>query len=133
MFPGMDPSQFDPSKMDPKLLMELSQLIQTLPPSTLNQMQGLMHNAMAGLDVRKEVEEFEKTLPQDFREKMLSLMSRQMAASPNKAPSASPVHSLSSVTAAEMDMKQARLTVLQAVANGSVSAEEALQALFPSG
>jgi hypothetical protein len=69
MFP-----QFDPSKMDPKVLMELSQLIQGLPPESLNKMQTLMHNAMAGFDVRAEMAEFERNLPAGFREKLTQLI-----------------------------------------------------------
>src|SRR4051794_41002489 len=75
---GLPP--FDPSKMDPKVLMQLTQLIQQLPPAQLNQMQSLMHNAMAGLDVRREMEEFEKNLPPGFREKLMSLMASQAGA-----------------------------------------------------
>ena len=60
---------FDPSKMDPKHLMEMSRLIQQLPPDQLNRMQTLMHNMMAGYDVRAEMEIFEKSLPPGFREK----------------------------------------------------------------
>ena len=58
---GMPP--FDPSKMDPKVLMQLSELMRQLPPAQIQKMQTLMHNMMAGFDVKKDMEEFEKTLP----------------------------------------------------------------------
>src|SRR4051812_639539 len=69
MFP-----QFDPSKMDPKVLMALSELIQSLPADQLNRMQSLMHNAMAGFDVREQMAEFERNLPPGFREKLTTLI-----------------------------------------------------------
>src|SRR3954468_21594390 len=69
MFPN-----FDPSKLDPKMMMELSQLIRELPPEQLTKLQSLMHNMAAGFDVRSELEELEKSFPSGFREKMAALM-----------------------------------------------------------
>ena len=40
MFPG-----FDPSKLDPKTIQELTDLMRTLPPEKLMQMQSIMHNS----------------------------------------------------------------------------------------
>ena len=124
---NFSPFQFDPSKMDPKLLMEMSQVIRELSPNQLSRMQTLMHNMMAGFDVRKEMEEFEKDLPPGFREKLSSIMARQ-----------TPVESqvVNSVEEAddpspEMNMKKARLTILQAVAEGRMPPEEAEKLLFP--
>ncbi|HAR43627.1 MAG TPA: hypothetical protein DCS07_13520 [Bdellovibrionales bacterium] len=117
---------FDPSKMDPKALMEISQLIQQLPPEQLNRMQRLMHNMMAGFDVKKEMEEFENSLPPDFREKLLKLAGGSMS------PGAQPITSTAqSAPDAEIDLHQARLTVLRAVQEGSISPEEAEKLLFP--
>ena len=117
MFP-----QFDPSKMDPKVLMELSTLVQTLPPDMINRMQQMMHNSMAGFDTRKEMEEFEKTLPPDFREKLMTLMAGQMGAISASAPAP--------VATGEMDVRGARLTLLRAVAEGRMTPEDAERALF---
>jgi len=114
----------DPSKMDPKVLMQLSQLIQSLPPEQLNRMQTLMHNMMAGHDVRKEMEEFEKSLPPGFREKLMSIM----ASAPIET-SSTPVPS-SQEQNSEMDLKEARLTILRAVAAGQISPEEAEKLIF---
>lgn len=113
---------FDPSKMDPKVLMQLSQLIQSLPPEQLNRMQSLMHNMMAGHDVRKEMEEFEKSLPTGFREKLMSIVG-------------SPPHPIASAPttpqeSGEMDIREARLTILRAVASGQLSPEEAEKLIF---
>lgn len=110
---------FDPSKMDPKVLMELSQLVQSLPPEQLNRMQSLMHNMMAGYDVRKEMEEFEKSLPPAFREKLMSIVGSTPVSSPSII-EASP----------EMDIREARLTILRAVAAGQISPEEAEKLIF---
>lgn len=114
---------FDPSKMDPKAMMELSQLVQQLPPERLNKMQTLMHNMMAGYDVRKEMEEFEKTLPPDFRSKVMSLMAGQMGTTSSSTPETIDV-------SPEPSARDARLTVLRAVAEGKMSPEEAEKILF---
>ena len=113
---------FDPNKLDPKLLMELSRLVQQLPPEQVNRMQMLMHNMMAGYDVRKEMEEFERSLPPDFRDKLTGIMGTQTAAAmPVPAVKPDPV---------SMDLHEARLTILRAVAEGRVSPEEAEGLLF---
>jgi hypothetical protein len=140
MFP-----QFDPSKMDPKVLMQLSQLIQQLPPDQLNKMQGLMHNAMAGFDVRSQMEEFERGLPPGFREKLMALIGSNpgafmpgmsaMGGMPGVVPVEPTVTHEASVEpegsdSANMDMREARLTVLRGVAAGQVSPEQAEKLLF---
>ena len=129
---------FDPSKMDPKVLMELSRLIQQLPPSQLSQMQTLMHNMMAGLDVRQQMEEFEKSLPPGFREKLMSLMGGQMGAGAdsNVIPLSQPqgqgqFQSVTSEKSSEpMDFQKARRTILRAVADGQMTPEDAEKLLF---
>jgi hypothetical protein len=129
MFP-----QFDPSKMDPQIMMQLSQLIQQLPPEKLNQMQSLMHNAMAGYDVKAQMEEFERSLPAGFREKLMSLIASNPSAfmpgagEPSQGMAPQGVSEPSSSGA--MDVREARLTVLRGVASGKVSPEEAEQLLF---
>lgn len=114
---------FDPSKMDPKVMMELSKLVAQLPPEKLNQMQSLMHNAMAGFDVRAQMEEFEKTLPPGFREKIASLMVGQTPEIHEPSPSIDP---------ANMDIREARLTILRGVSEGRINPEEAEKLLFNS-
>jgi hypothetical protein len=133
MFP-----QFDPSKMDPQVLMQLSQLIQQLPPDQLNKMQSLMHNAMAGHDVKTQMDEFERGLPPGFREKLMTLIAVNPAAFmpngggpiPSAAIGASAPIEAQVVSSAEMGVREARLTVLRGVANGQVSPEEAEKLLF---
>lgn len=153
MFPN-----FDPSKLDPKVLMELSQLVSQLPPDKLNRMQTLMHNMMAGFDVKAEMEEFEKSLPPGFREKVAQIMlssganpfaafggapggsaspaagatSAAMPTAASAAPASEEVLEPEVETEGEMDMRRARLTILRAVADGQMSPEEAEKLLFAS-
>jgi hypothetical protein len=148
MFP-----QFDPNKMDPKLLMELSQIVQSLPPDQLNRMQGLMHNAMAGFDVRAEMAEFERNLPAGFREKITRLVASNpsafgavgmpggFGAATGESPQQAPIRPMSQTISAsappaeevsvpDMGVHDARMTVLRGVAAGQVSPEEAEKLLF---
>ena len=127
----MFPPMMDPSKMDPKVLMELSQLIQRLPPDQLSRIQTINHNMMAGMDVSREMMELERFLPPEFREKIASLMggmvrAQTQAQSTPQAEASFVPHS----SGEEMDLKSARLTVLRGVAEGRVSPEEAVSLLF---
>jgi len=132
---------FDPSQMDPKVLMQMSELVRQLPPDKLNRMQSLMHNMMAGIDVSKDLEEFEKTLPPGFREKLLTIVSSSpnaFAGAPGMSPgmsrgAAAPVAStIQPPLSAEApkDLREARLTILRAVAEKQISPDEAEQLLF---
>ena len=117
-------------------MMELSKLVQTLPPAQLARMQTIMHNSMAGFNVQKEMEEFERSLPPGFREKIMTLFMGASSASPIET-TARPVDaghaSLTETTAAsspppssaDMTEREARLTVLRAVAAGTITPEEA--------
>lgn len=116
MFPGL-PAGFDPSKLDPKLISEISELMGTLPPEMMMKMQTLMHNSMAGHDVRKDMEDFERGLPPGFREKMAKIMYQANGVVDALTP---PLESLT----------DARLTLLNAVKNGILTPEAALKALF---
>ena len=135
--PPFDPNQFDPSKMDPQVLMRLSALIRQLPPDKLNRMQSLMHNMMAGIDVSREMEEFEKSLPTGFREKLMGAFGQAAGTSQTtSSPEAPEVietngRTLSQSESTEMNLKEARLTILRAVANGEMTPQEAEKLLFP--
>lgn len=123
--PGM--AGLDPSKLNPETLMKLTRLVQELPPTMIMKMQSLMHNAMAGLDVRKEMEDFERNLPAGFREKMAVLtyeahdQASGVVATQEKAMAASKSVETES---------EARMTILRAVAGGSITPEEAFEVLF---
>jgi len=120
----------DPSKMDPKVLMQLSQLIQQLPPDQLGRMQTLMHNMMAGFDVRKEMEEFERNLPPQFRDQLLTLMSTNGNTAPASVSTEPSSASATEANMPEMNMKDARMTILRAVADGQMTPDEAEKLLF---
>jgi hypothetical protein len=121
MFPG-----FDPSKLDPKLIQELSELMRSLPPEKLMQMQSLMHNSMAGFDISKSVQEFESSLPPEFRMKLAKIM---MSAGP--LPTGKPDIEIPTAAPAPItNVDDARLTLLNAVRDGALTPEEALKALF---
>ena len=62
---------FDPAKMDLNWLAQFSGAIQRLPKGQLQHLQSLMQKAMAGKDVARELEEFQRKLPTAFQE-MLS-------------------------------------------------------------
>ncbi len=128
----------DPSKLSPDVLMKMSQLVQELPPGMLSRMQTLMHNAMAGYDVQKDMEAFERELPAGFREKMARLMYEMNGVMPSgSAPSGATGSSSAKPEVVEVQREistpdDARLTVLRAVASGDLSPEQALSVLFPS-
>jgi len=116
-FGGM--AGLDPSKLKPETLMKLTRLVQELPPSMILRMQGLMQKAMTGGDVRGEMEDFERNLPQGFREKMAALMYEAHGVGTE------PIE----VKAPESE-SEARMTILRAVAAGSLEPEEAYGVLF---
>ena len=134
-----DPTKLDPSKMDPKTLMKLSEIVQQLPPEKLSKMQTLMHNMMAGFDVRKEMEEFEKTLPPGFRENLMAAFmgGGGFGPAPQKQDEieiqAEPISQSSkgaTQTGITDETRDARLIVLRGVAEGEITPEEAEQILF---
>lgn len=66
---GANPAAaFDPSKMDLNWLATFSSAIQRLPKGQMARLQSLMQKAMAGKDVARELEEFQRTLPPSFQE-----------------------------------------------------------------
>lgn len=78
---------FDPSKMDLNWLATFSSAIQRLPKGQLIRLQGLMQKAMAGKDVARELEDFQRTLPPSFQEMLKN--SPQLDAQLDQAQSAS--------------------------------------------
>lgn len=124
------PGGIDPSKMSPEILMKLSQIVRELPSEQLSRMQQIMHNLNAGFDVKKDMEEFERGLPPGFKDRLAAVLKEDPqgrtvvgaheAASARPAPSELPG-----------SMREARLTLLRAVADGKLDAEEAERLLFP--
>ena len=119
----------DPSKLDPKTIAALTDLMRELPFDRIQKMQTLMHNSMAGLDVSKEIQEFEQNLPPGFRERLLMIMGgAQMPSS-----SAASVSASTKEVPLPGSVREARLTVLRAVAEGALSPDDAEKALWPEG
>lgn len=126
MFPGMMGAGFDPSKLDPKLIAEISELMASLPPPQMMKMQTIMHNSMAGLDVTKDVQEFEASLPPGFREKMARILYRA-----NGVDLGGTIDVTPAVVSEPANESEARLTILKAVRDAKLSPEEAMKVLFP--
>jgi hypothetical protein len=125
--------------MDPKAMMELSKLAQELPPSALSRLQTIMHNMMAGFDVKKELEDFEQSLPPGFREKMIKVMGSSGAsmmssfmpgAGLNPSPSVATSSPIAAPPVSVDSVKDARMTLLHAVASGDLNPDDAYGALF---
>jgi len=116
---------FDPSKLTPQAIQEISELMSALTPAQMMKMQTLMHNQMGGFDVSKDVMEFEQSLPPSFREKMARIMymANGIEVPAKAAPSPAPVSELNNET-------DARLVILRSVAAGLMSPEEAMKVLF---
>ncbi|NDG84506.1 MAG: hypothetical protein EBX52_05625 [Proteobacteria bacterium] len=124
----------DPSKMTPAVIAELTEAMKMLTPDQMMRIQTLIHNQMAGFNVANEMAEFEKNLPQGFREKMARIlyMANGVAVPPGtatnvaapSAPDSAPVEEPKSVD-------DARLVILRSVSQGLMSPEEALKILFP--
>ena len=133
-------NMFDPSKLSPQAIQEMTDLMRTLTPAQMMKLQSIMHNQMAGFNVTNELIEFEKSMPADFRAKMARIMYMAngievpSATAPTVAPSSSASNSATTSLDAVSEPKnenEARLVILQSVAAGMMSPEEALKILFP--
>ena len=119
---------FDPSKLSPQAITEISELMSSLTPAQMMKMQTIMHNSMAGFNTTQEMAEFEQTLPPTFREKMARIMYMANGIDvPAKPVNVTPVN-----IAEPKNETDARLIILQSVAGGLMSPEEALKVLFPA-
>lgn len=118
---------FDPSKLSPQAIQEISELMRTLTPEQMMKMQTLMHNSMAGFNVTKEVMDFEQSMPPGFREKMARIM---YMANGIEVPGTKPAAAPTPIEDPKSE-SDARLVILRSVAGGLMSPEEALKVLFP--
>jgi Spy/CpxP family protein refolding chaperone len=125
---------FDPSKLNPQAINEISELMRLLTPEQMMKMQTLMHNQMGGFDVTKEMMAFEQSLPPSFREKMARIMyianGIEVPAQASTAIPAGPVTPLQDPLQDPSNENEARLVILRSVAGGLMSPEEALKVLF---
>ena len=87
-----------------------------------------MHNAMGGFNVEKDMQEFEKSLPPSFREKMARIM--YMTNGIEVPPLATGAQSAPTSASPPTNENEARLVILRSVAGGLMSPEEALKVLF---
>ena len=122
---GEDGGMFDPSKLNPQAISEITDLMRTLTPAQMMKLQSIMHNQMAGFNVAQEMMEFEQSMPPDFKAKMARIM---YMANGIEVPAAA-----GSAPAVEepKNENEARLVILQSVAAGMMKPEEALKVLFP--
>jgi hypothetical protein len=126
---------FDPSKLSPQAIQEITDLMRTLTPAQMMKLQGIMHNQMAGFNVTKELMEFEQSMPPDFRAKMARIMYMANGIEVPASPSTSnatitPTASVEPIVEPKNE-NEARLVILQSVAAGMMTPEEALKVLFP--
>lgn len=115
--PGFDPSQLNEAQR--AQMGQIAQAMQRLPRGQLQRLQSIMQRAMAGKDVSREAQEFERLLPPELQDMAKGFMGAGgMAGMPGMmggAPAAAP----------ELDVEAAKKLVRDAVARGEVSAEEA--------
>jgi|GEM_PF-410895 len=134
--PGALPGGFDPSQMDPAMLMQMSQMLQRLPKSQMQKLQNVMTRAMAGKDVTREAQDLERSLPPEFLEMMKGFAGPAMAAmgggeampDMSALTGALPVESEAGATEGapvNMSAEEARAIVEKAVREGTVTAEQA--------
>jgi hypothetical protein len=131
------PGGFDPSQMDPAMLMQVSQMLQRLPKGQMQKLQSIMQRAMTGKDVTREAQELERLLPPDFLEAMKGFSMPGMPGMPTEetqAAAALPVdiETTAFAPATSMSADEARAIVEQAVRDGKVTSEQAAD-LIASG
>ena len=119
----MFPNGFDPSTLDPKTIAELTQLMRSLPPEHLMRLQTIMHNTMAGHNTQAEIQSLESSLPSGFREQLMQILMRAQSPGTRVAQPATE-------SALPGNEREARMTVLRAVAEGTVEPEDAYEVLF---
>lgn len=117
--------------MDPAMMAQLAQAVQRLPRGQMQKLQSIMQRAMSGKDVTREAQEFEKTLPPNFKDLMsgFQLPPEMMAQMGGASESSLPAFGEVPVDAATMSAEDARAIVAKAAAEGKISEEQA-QALL---
>jgi hypothetical protein len=125
---GMGPGGFDPSQMDPAMLMQMSQMLQRLPKGQMQKLQSIMQKAMSGKDVSREAQDFERLLPPDFVEAMKGFAMPGMPGMPSLDPSAATTHEEAEIVhgqaPVQLSADEARAIVEKAVKEGKVSADQ---------
>jgi hypothetical protein len=114
--------------MDPQMMAQAAQMLQRLPKGQLQRLQSIMQRAMAGKDVSREAEEFQKTLPPDFQQMMTGFA---MAA--GAMGGAAQTESSTEAPSGPMTEEEARAIVAKAAAQGKLSDEQAQSLLKSDG
>ncbi|MBS1961459.1 MAG: SEC-C domain-containing protein [Bdellovibrionales bacterium] len=112
--PMAGPGGFDPSKVDPAMMSQMTKALQRLPRGQLMKLQSIMQRAQSGQDVSRDAAEFERMLPPEF-----SQMAMQMMMAQGMAGGAAP----------EMNTDDAKQIVAKAVAEGKMTEEQAKELL----
>ena len=132
---GAFPGGFDPSKMDPQMMMQFTQALQRLPRGQMQRLQSIMQRAMGGKDVTREAEEFERTLPPELQQLMISFGSQMAGMGMGGMPGmGGGMPTLPAGPEAEggMSEEEARKIVAAAAAEGKISSDEAEKLLAES-
>ncbi len=119
---------FDPSKLSPEAIAEVTALMRQLKPEQMMRLQTLMHNSLAGFNVTQEMQAFEAELPASFREGMARVLYLSQGIPVPPRPTVNPPAESPTLPNNE---EEARLVILRSVASGMISPEEALKVLFP--
>jgi hypothetical protein len=123
---------FDPSKMDPAMMLQFSQALQRLPRGQLQRLQGIMQRAMSGQDVTREAAEFEKTLPTDIQQLMMSFAGQMAQQGMGGGEGFPALPGAATGSEGGMTEEEARQIVAAAAAEGKVSQDEADKLLAPA-
>ena len=109
---------FDPSKVDPAMMQQMTKALQRLPRGQLMKLQSIMQRAQAGQDVSREAAEFERILPPEFTQMAMQMMMAQNMAGAMGGGAAKP-----------MDADDAKQIVAKAVAEGKMTEAQAKELL----
>jgi hypothetical protein len=128
MPPGME-------HMTPEMMTQVASMLQRLPKGQLQKLQSIMQRAMAGKDVTREAEEFQRILPPEFQQMLMGMGGGMPGASSGALP-----HNISKGISNDMSQgmseEEARKIVADAAAAGKISSTEAetlLKAEEPKG
>jgi len=116
------PADMNPDQLDPAQIAQMQNLFKKMPHQQMQRFQSLMQRAMAGKDVAKEFEDFEKTLSPEMKE-AFSQMSAQFGGGAEDA-AASTADSNE-----DMSVEDAKKIIEQAVKEGRLTPEQAQELL----
>jgi hypothetical protein len=137
--PKLTPPKIDPGQMpamppgmenmDPQMMTQAAQMLQRLPRGQLQRLQSIMQRAMAGKDVSREAEEFQKTLPPDFQQMMTQFAMAAGAMGGAEGGAAALPASAPAAASAPMTEEEARAIVERAAKQGKLSEDQAKELL----